>query len=490
MTILDALNDPTLFRPYFDPDTWRAWRVFLSSVFALPIAEADADLYQRCTGRTRPQRAPAVEAWMVVGRRGGKSRIAALIAIYLAVFRDYREFLAPGEVGTLPIIAQDRKGARTVMRYLTGLFHAVPMLRELLACEPTKETIELRNRVVIEVMTASVAAVRNYTIIGAVLDEVAFWDTDEDAAEPDVAIIQALEPGMGTIPNAVLIALSSPYGRQGALFEAYRDHFGRDDDDVLVWRASTGTMHPHAPQSRLGRQITKAYRKDPTAAAAEYGGQFRSDLEAFVSRDVLAACVIGDRQELPPSSGIRFKAFVDVSAGSSDSTALAIGHGGPGVVIVDVLREWRPPFDPQEVVAECGELLARYHCKVVAGDRFGGEWVVSAFKNVGVTYQPAEMNKSQLYSELLYMLNSRCIQLLDNQRLIHQLLGLERRTGSSGRDIVDHQRARGAHDDCANVVAGLAAAVGRPRPVPVSRAQPPAMNIASMLADASFIHGW
>ena len=35
---------------------------------------------------------------MVVGRRGGKSRILALIVTYLATFRDYTSYLTPGEV--------------------------------------------------------------------------------------------------------------------------------------------------------------------------------------------------------------------------------------------------------------------------------------------------------------------------------------------------------------------------------------------------------
>ena len=203
MTILDALHDPELFGRWFEGDDWRAWRVFLAALFGLPIAESDMPLYQRCTGRSAPQTAPATEAWMVVGRRGGKSRIAALVALFLATFRDYRPYLAPGEVGVLPVIAAGRKQARTVMRYMTGLINAVPMLHQMLAAEPTKEAIELTNNVTIEVLTASVAAVRNYTMVSAVCDEVAFWPTDEDGANPDIEILNALRPCMGTIPEAI-----------------------------------------------------------------------------------------------------------------------------------------------------------------------------------------------------------------------------------------------------------------------------------------------
>jgi hypothetical protein len=63
----------------------------------------------------------------VVGRRGGKSRIAATIAVYLACFRSYAGVLARGERGTLPLIACDRKQARTLMRYVNGLLEGCPM---------------------------------------------------------------------------------------------------------------------------------------------------------------------------------------------------------------------------------------------------------------------------------------------------------------------------------------------------------------------------
>jgi hypothetical protein len=50
------------------------------------------------------------------------------------------------------------------------------------------------------------------------------------------------------------------------------------------------------------------------------------------------------------------------------------------------------------------------------------------------------------------MLNSRAVALLDNERLVHQLNGLERRRGRTGRDTIDH--AKGGHDDVINAAAG------------------------------------
>jgi hypothetical protein len=132
LTILDAIRDPALFGPWFrNPATWRAAFALLAALFALPM-DADAlALYQRHTGRVVPPIAPAIEAWVIAGRRAGKSFISALVAVFLACFRDYSEVLAPGERGTLMVLAADRRQARTVFRYIAGLIDGVPMLARM-----------------------------------------------------------------------------------------------------------------------------------------------------------------------------------------------------------------------------------------------------------------------------------------------------------------------------------------------------------------------
>jgi len=49
------------------------------------------------------------------------------------------------------------------------------------------------------------------------------------------------------------------------------------------------------------------------------------------------------------------------------------------------------------------------------------------------------------------------VDLLDDARLFAQIVGLERRTARGGKDSIDH--APGAHDDLANSVAGVVAAL-------------------------------
>src|SRR5215475_2115997 len=242
VSILDALEDPQLLAPLFRPAvTWEPWRAFLATLFALPMTEAELAAFRAHTGRQSPPGAPEREGWVIVGRRGGKSRVAALVAVYLACFRNYAGILAPGEKGTVMLLAADRRQARVLMRYVIGILDAVPMIKQLVI-NRTAESVELSNRIIVEIHTASFRAVRGYTVVAAICDELAYWRS-EDSANPDVEIINAIKPAMATVPGALLLCISSPYARRGALWQAYQDHFGQDGD-VLVWQASSASMNP------------------------------------------------------------------------------------------------------------------------------------------------------------------------------------------------------------------------------------------------------
>jgi hypothetical protein len=398
-----------------------------------------------------PYRTPeggAREAWLVCGRRAGKSFVLALVAVFLACFVDWSPNLTPGERGTIMVIATDRRQARTIFRYVSALLQ-VPMLAALVE-RKTSDGIDLSNGVTIEILTASFRTVRGYTLVAALLDELAFWPTSEESANPDSEIIAAIRPAMATVPGAMLLCASSPYARRGALWDAYRRHFGRADSPVLVWKAATRTMNPLVPES----VITVAYEDDPASAAAEYGAEFRVDVETFIAREVVEAAIVPGRHELPPLKGIFYNGFVDPSGGSADSMTLAICHEDQATkrVIVDAVRERRPPFSPDNVVTEFAQLLKSYKIYKVTGDRYAGEWPRERFRLHGVEYLVADKSKSDTYRDVLATLNSGRAELLDLPRLAAQLCGLERRTARGGRDSIDH--APGGHDDVANCVCG------------------------------------
>lgn len=451
LSLLDAAADDELFAPWFrDRATWTAWFAFVAALFGLPMTKQQLAIYRACTGRVVPPVRPFDEAWLVCGRRAGKSFVLALIAVYLACFREYERHLQPGERGTIMVVASDRKQAKIIIRYCRGLLNGVPMLAEMLERE-NASGFDLNNSVTIEVGTASFRATRGYTIVAALLDELAFFRTD-DAADPDHEIIAALRPGMATIPGAMLLCASSPYARRGALWDAWKRWHGRDDAPALVWQAPTRTMNPTVPQS----VIDIATARDPASASAEYGAQFRTDIESFVSREAVELCVEQDVRERAPLSSVRYSAFVDPSGGSSDSFTLAISHrereGDAHVSVLDAIRERKPPFSPSDVVEEFSKVLRTYRVNRICGDRYAGEFPRELFANHGIKYEPNAKPKSDIYRDTLPLINSGRVSLLDHPRLVLQLCGLERKTGRGGRDSIDH--APGGHDDVANAACG------------------------------------
>jgi hypothetical protein len=68
--------------------------VFLSALFGLPFADHDGlVVFSQHTGRTQLPTQSAREAWVIAGRRGGKSRIAALCGTLMRLAaRSYEMF--------------------------------------------------------------------------------------------------------------------------------------------------------------------------------------------------------------------------------------------------------------------------------------------------------------------------------------------------------------------------------------------------------------
>lgn len=446
LNILQIMDNPDLFGRWFsDTETWRPWRTFLKALYGLPMEAAEANIFRACTARESPPDSPTTEAWLPVGRRGGKSRIAALVGVYTACFLDW-PMLAPGERGVVMILATDRRQARVILSYARAFIMETPTLKRLVSRE-TDEGLELCNGIDLEVHTSNFRAVRGRTIVAALLDEIAFW-RDLESANPDVEVLNAIRPGMASVPGALLLGISSPYAKRGVLYEAYRDHFGVDGDPVLVWQADTKTMNPTISDEF----IAKEYERDPARAVAEYGAQFRTDVTGFLDMDLLADLVRTDRRELPPQKDIRYTGFADPSGGRGDAFTLGIAHKDNERAVLDLCRATRPPFDPAIVTKDYAKVLKEYGCRAVTGDRYAAAWVSEAFREEGIEYRASLLSKSDIYLEALPLFTRGQAELPNDPRLLTELAQLERRTSRSGKDSVDHPPR--AHDDLANSACG------------------------------------
>ena len=444
----EALQSPAYFGALLSGDSWQAWRVLLIAIVGEALTDDERVIFKALTGRDSEPLEPVEEFWAIVGRRGGKTRSMSILAAYIAACCDHRDVLAPGERGVLPILAASTAQASQAFNFVSGIFATAPNLKDLVQSE-TSDTISLKSGVDITIRAASFRTIRGMTAVGAIAEEIAFWRSD-DSANPDREILKALRPSLATT-NGPLICISSPHAKRGELYATFKRHFGpTGHPSILVAKAPSRTMNPSLSQ----RVVDRATEEDPEAASAEYGAEFRGDLEIFVSREAIEACVAKGVTVRSPLASIGYRAFVDPSGGSNDAMTLAISHKEDGRAVLDCVLERKAPFSPDSVVAEFAALLKVYGVSTVTGDRYAGEWPAERFSTYGIRYEPAELNRSELYLAFLPLVNSGRVDLLDSPRMITQFVGLERRTSRGGRDSIDH--APGGHDDVANAVAGAA----------------------------------
>lgn len=445
LTIRDVMTDQALYGGLFGKESFAAWRELLSGFYGLEPEAGEGEVWRQITGREDEPGNMFRELWLAVGRRGGKSQAAALLALFEAVFQDHRDRLSPGEVATCMVIASDRKQARSVMRYISGLVSENPMLSRMVVSE-NSEAITFDNRAAIEVHTASHRGVRGYTLSAAILDECAFWHVD--GANPDTEIVAALRPALATL-DGKLIALSSPYAKRGILWDAWRRYFGSDHSRVLVAQAPSRTMNPTLP----AEVVEHALSEDREAAQAEYLAQFRADIASFLDAELVADCMRPKPLELPAARSLKYHAFADPAGGGGDEFTLSIGHEEGSAVIIDLVRGRRG--SPADCVEEYAKILKDYGIHRVTGDRYAGRWPADEFQRHGISYEASDLDRSGLYLEFLAALNSGNVELPPDDMVARQLVALERRTSRSGKDTIDHPP--NGSDDRANAVAGVVA---------------------------------
>ncbi len=440
-----CLDDPHLLGDDYQGKSRRGWKCVARILDGLPPRDQwDLDLFRSCTGRSKWPESRPDEVYLGIGTRGGKTEFLSKYGQYYAAFKEHR--LSPGERGYILCVGPTKRQTKILKNYISAGFNRNPMLRPLLQNE-TREELELSNGVVVAVLSSDYRSLRGFTGLMGAVDEMAYLNIE--GSKPDVEIVRALRSRLVST-GGPLVAISSPYAKSGELYKAYTKHWAKDGDPILFWKAPSLAMNPTLDESVIDR----LREEDPEGSRADFDAEFRSDIESFISRETVEALVEPGLREIPPMEGVRYRAFCDPAGGSGqDSFTLAIGHRDTDRIVLDCIRERKPRFSPDDVIQEFAETLKSYGIASVTGDRFGGEFPRERFLTHGIRYEVAAKPKTDLYRDLLPLLNSGEVVLLDHKKLIDQIVNLERRMGRGGRDSIDHSPH--GHDDLANALAGV-----------------------------------
>jgi hypothetical protein len=454
VSLRHALENPLLFGNEVAGESWAAMKAIILAALGEELTEEERAYFQKLTKLDAESLRRVKRLVICAGRRSGKSKIAAILALYLALLCDHSENLSTGEKGVVLCIAQNQEQAKIVFGYVTGIIKSIPTLAKEVA-NITAQSITFRNRIEIQVRPASFRGLRGVTCIAAICDEMAFWFTEENnSTNPDTEIVNALKPALVTT-KGMLIIISSPYARRGVVWKNYSAYFGKEGSTLVAQGASLDFNPTIDPA-----EIEEALAEDYAVAQSEWLGLFRTDIESFVSVEAVQACVNGGVYEIAPELAVTYSCFIDASTGAGgDAFAMAIGHlrEGGDVMIVDCIRNFKPKFSPEQVVAEIAQLCHAYQISTVYSDKYASGFVSELFHRNGLQHEFVTQNKSELYLNLLGTINARKIELLDEKQSIQELINLERRTGFAGKDRIDHPP--GCHDDSANCIAGLSSIV-------------------------------
>lgn len=445
LNITEFIEHPQILNNHRQSE-WQ--RAMLKSLYGLPLSEKELAIYRVGTGREQYDAREQRELTAIAGRRSGKTtEIAAPIVLFEA-FRYHG--LTPGEEAYVILLAPQISQARIAFRCIRNYLRDSCILWKRVV-SMTKNEIKLDNGIIIACYPCSYIAVRGLTIVAAICDEMAFWRHLETSANPEQEILAALRPGMATVRNPKLVKISSPYTKEGLLWEEFQR---RGELDFPVWQAPTAAMNPSIPSVRLAEE----QRLDAQTFRREYLAEFSEDITRWIEPEVLESCIVRNRRELPRVEAAFYLAAIDPAFVHSDF-ALAIAHrSSDGTVVLDRIAHWtgtkKAPVPYEAACQKIAEIATQYGIRKVVGDQYCATIIKQDFDKLGISYCEHAFGthtRAELFGNLRHLLVQRKIELLDETTLVRQLRALEERSGPNGN--IDIRPGYGQKDDVAVVVA-------------------------------------
>lgn len=404
------------------------------------------------------------EAWLIVGRRAGKTdAFASTIVAYEATCGGHERFLRPRQQGICFQIAQDLRMARNSLHFIRAVLESSPLLtREIV--QITADRLDLKNRFTIACVPATLKSVRGFASPVSVMDEVGVWYQEAESANPDYEIYRALSPGQVQFPDRKIVGISTPWNKAGLLYQyaeagteghkLHHDVAREQYRDVLVISGATPVMgNPLVTRDFLVRERDR----DERAFEREILAEFQDSISGFIPTVLVEQARQEGVYERRYDPKWTYHPAID-PAFRRDAFAFTIVHNEGGTVIQDVVRRFiarqGEVLDPAAVLDQIVPLLLEFRSSIVYSDQYQLESLGQLLRLRGVEIVPITFtakSKAQLYGNLQQLFLQRKIQLLDDSETIRELKSLERTLTGGG--TVQISAPQGLHDDMASVLA-------------------------------------
>lgn len=391
---------------------------------------------------------------LALGRRSGKSTMAALVCLYSCLFRaDLDAMVRPGETRYAVAVATRQAQARLIVAAARSIVERSPLLAPLLVGSTEDELrFELPSgaRTALAAFPCSSRGGRGWPISTLVMDEAAhFIDATEGPAVAD-KVLSALMPATAQFGDeARIIVSSTPWGDDGMFAELFHKAESGELADARAHRFSTAAMNPTITETFLEQERLR----DPDTFDAEYRAQFLGSGSAFIDFDRIAE--LGDPGDLPAASLHGSVCGIDPAFARDPFGLAVVGHAASDArhLRVGAVRGWQG-LGYEATLNEAAAVAKTYAARVVT-DQYSADAVVHTLTKQGLGVRVVTMgaaSKTAVYSELRARLYNGSLILPEHPELLAELRRL-RVKHTAGSSSVISPRVGGSHGDMAQALA-------------------------------------
>lgn len=407
----------------------------------------------------------------IIGRRGGKSTLSAMLAIYCAIITNWKPYLQKTPFATVLVLSHSKEFSDEILEMLRSFIETSPLLKRLINIKK-KNTASSMNlsipfiekgkivysRVQIKVGAASSKTTRGIAACAVLCDEIAYWNLDENMKETDEKIMKAVRPATKQFgKKALLIKLSSPGIRQGVLYNEHNKwNKGTLPSSYVVFKAPSWVWNTILPRE----EFLEEWSLDQDGFDSEYRANFVDALSNFILPEFIDLAVVKGLLFRPPegkNSTVVYRAAIDAAFKKDHFTFSVVGHFENRIKQY-ILKGWtgskKNPVQAREVAEYIRIICREYGINEVAADQYSYEPLRELFAIYDInliekTFTPTF--KKQIYFNLKRLVHSQQIDLLDHEILPKELKELVIEQASNGLIRIGHPA--GGSDDYADSTA-------------------------------------
>lgn len=444
-----------------DEDSWFGWRTIWKVRSGMAINKKEAAFFDRVSGG-RPYRKGKMPKNVcgILGRKSAKSTMGVGLDTSYDSLRFDPTILSPGEEAAALIICPNFRTSLIDIKFIEGLLEAHKVLaRHLIARKQTEQIAELvlSNGISIKLVPVNNVTGRGPSTKTLKLDEAAFFKHRGQFC--DKKIFEDARPGMIRFGEDSDYGIwTSPGRKQGLVWDIYQRYFGVDNDEVLVLNAPSRLFNPTLSQKEIEKELEA---RGESYVRREFYGEFVDAIEAALSEQSIVACanLILQKSQDAERFGVMDPAGLSPQTVNGDEFTAGVAHVSEGATLPDECRAWSAnpgatprTTSPKIALAKSIEMYHQHGVRKVWVDHYKIEWVRGELEEAGFEVEMLPPGNT-LYLILEPALNSGKIKVPKDPITIQQLKSLERSSGRSEKDRIDHPRDE--HDDRAMMVAQM-----------------------------------